>query len=186
MERIRGHVAIGLDAFGVGNEQCPLQVEPLTHNDDFVLIEYAFCPDHAVQGPETGMVVDDGGIGHAPFHQFAAHGLGLIVIVFAVVAAHDDLLHLPGMVEPRSGFDALEEEDIGTRGGVAACPQKQGHLCIRDLGDIVIDPGIRLPDDPDIDQHDGHNAPESRENAIFQYAFPVIAEKFHPPANLYL
>lgn len=68
----------------------PPDVEALADQDRPVDAEDLLGADAGVPGVEPGVVADDAPVGNAVLGQIGAHGVGLVVVLAAVVAGHED------------------------------------------------------------------------------------------------
>ena len=93
----------------IGEENRTLIVELLRDDCDLILTKYLHHSDYGIEGSEACVVQIDASGRHALVHQRVFHVGGLIIRLHVVVAAHDEIVDFPMVVEFRRRRDAVLE-----------------------------------------------------------------------------
>ena len=153
-----GHLRVEPDrvqAAVIRDEDRALIVELLRDDRQFLLPEDLSGADDRVQRPQSGKVAVDFPGRHAGGDQGLLHIGRLGAAVRDIVAADEQVVHLPGPKEPRRRFDAIAEEQVPppVRDDSRAA-EHQPHAPMRHGLRIVISPAAGR------DDHAGRRAGE--------------------------
>ena len=178
---VPGVEADGVDLFLLRDEDGPLIVETLADDRVGRLAEDLPRPDHGIQCPEAGVIQEDVAVGDSLGDERLPHLFRLVVVPPVVVAADNDPVHLPGLVEGRAGVDPVIEILVGgSTPGLGRGPQQEGGVSVGDVLDAVVGPGP--PDRPDAHVAIQHGAPEGDDEddkGLEHLADPMEETVFH-------
>ena len=145
---VAGVEADGVDLFLSGDEDGPLVVEPLADDGIAGLPENLLCPHYGIQRPEPRIVEEDDAVRHSLLEECFPHSLRLVVVPPMIVAADDDPVHLPRLVEGGAGVDPVGEVFVGgSPDRFGRRPQQEGGMPVGNVLDAGI--GTGPPHRPD-------------------------------------